>query len=313
MIIVALCCILLVLVLLLIASNFFFNFALRSNFKKGLNPTEGVAFDTEALSLLYGTSEEKEFFFSNAAECQCISHDNLTLSGYILEAPKAHRFAILCHGYTGSPREMVTSALHFYQKGYSVLLPEARAHGKSEGNIRGMGWLERKDILNWISFLLEKDKDCEVVLFGMSMGAATVMMTAGENLSPQVKAVIEDCGYTSVWDEFKTQMKHMFHLPAFPILHLCSLICRIRGGYGFKEASALEQVKKCRLPMLFIHGTDDTFVPYGFQGALYEAAAGPKEKYSVAGASHCTSLSKDPRGYWMQVDSFLEKYLSPGK
>ena len=173
-----------------------------------------------------------------------------------------------------------------------------------------MGWLERLDIVQWIQLLILRTGPASIALMGVSMGAATVMMTAGEPLPKQVKAVIEDCGYTSAWEEFKAQLKDQFHLPPFPLLYLSSLLCRIQAGYRFGEASALKQVKKCRIPMLFIHGEADTFVPYRFLRRLYSAASCPREMYSVPEARHALAMPQNPEGYWNTVFDFLERNLN---
>ena len=158
---------------------------------------------------------------------------------------------------------------------------------------------------------MEQDPQAEIVLFGVSMGGATVMMTAGEaDLSPNVKCVIEDCGYSSVWDEFAGQLKEMFGLPTFPVLDAASLVTRVRAGWSFKEASAVEQLKKTSLPMLFIHGEDDTFVPYAMLDVVYGAcASADKERLSIPGAGHGGAAGTDPELYWATVEAFLDKHM----
>ena len=120
-----------------------------------------------------------------------------------------------------------------------------------------------------------------MVVHGISMGAATTMMVSGDvnqegNLMPFVKCFVEDCGYTSVWDEFRGELKGQFGLPAFPLLHTASLLCQLEYGWNFREASALKQVARCQLPMLFIHGESDTFVPTEMVYSLYKVKPGPK-------------------------------------
>ena len=163
----------------------------------------------------------------------------------------------------------------------------------------------------WVDAIVEQDPQAEVVLFGISMGGATVMMTAGEeDLSPAVKCVIEDCGYSSVWDEFAGQLKEMFGLPAFPVLDAASLVTQIRAGYGFKEASAADQVAKTSLPILFIHGEEDDFVPYWMLDVVYDACASPdKEKLSVPGAAHGEASGVAPETYWATVEAFLGRHM----
>ena len=123
-----------------------------------------------------------------------------------------------------------------------------RACGDTDGNYLGMGWLDRKDILSWINWIVAQDSDARIVIHGISMGAATTMMTAGEDTPDQVVAFIEDCGYTSVWDEYAGELKNQFGLPAFPLLHLASWATCLRYGWDFREASPLEQVKNAGFP-----------------------------------------------------------------
>lgn len=88
-----------------------------------------------------------------------------------------------------------------------------------------------------------------------------------------MKCIIEDCGYTSVWDEFSLQLKDVFGLPSFPLLDVANLVCNVRAGYDFHKASSAEQLKRATVPMLFIHGDQDTFVPYSMLDQNYDACA----------------------------------------
>ena len=206
---------------------------------------------------------------------------------------------------------MAPYAKMFYDMGYSALTPDARAHGESEGDYIGMGWLERPDVLGWIDSVTGTDPDAEIVLLGVSMGGATVMMAAGEDLPDNVKCIVEDCGYSSVWDEFRLQLKNVFGLPSFPLLNAASLISRLRAGYSFEEASSVDQLKKATVPMLFIHGDADTFVPFSMLDVVYEAcASAEKEKLVVHDAAHGAAADTDPELYWDTVTAFVGKYIS---
>ncbi|WP_158648489.1 alpha/beta hydrolase, partial [Candidatus Symbiothrix dinenymphae] len=124
------------------------------------------------------------------------------------------------------------------------------------------GWNDRLDVLKWLDVAQGIFGDStHIVVHGISMGAATTMMLSGEKLPDNVKCFVADCGYTSVWDEFSHQLKARYSLPEFPILYATSLYANMKVGWNFKEASALEQGNKCRLPMFFIHGEKDTYVP----------------------------------------------------
>lgn len=132
--------------------------------------------------------------------------ENMRLTAWFIPH-KGHRYAIICHGYGSRAECMRHRGKSFYDLGFNILMPNARAHGDSAGDWIGMGWPERKDIIGWIYEVIRRDKDAHILLYGESMGAATVMMTAGEQLPPQVKLAIEDCGYTSVWDQAKPLSK----------------------------------------------------------------------------------------------------------
>ena len=202
-------------------------------------------------------------------------------------------------------------AQHYYDAGYQVLAPDLRACGDSEGDYVGMGWLDRKDVLQWIDWVLAQDSEAEIVLHGVSMGAATTMMTAGEDTPEQVKVFVEDCGYTSVWDIFSSELKLRFGLPEFPILYTASATARAKAGYGFKEASALQQVQNCEKPMLFIHGTADDFIPYEMMGTLYNAKPGTnKATLTAEGAGHGEAMDVLGDTYWNTVFDFEGQYMA---
>lgn len=140
------------------------------------------------------------------------------------------------------------------------------------------------------------------------MGAATVMMTAGEPLPKNVVSIVEDCGYASVNEELTYQLKELFGLPAFPLIPVTSLVTKVRANYFFGEADVVKQLHKNQLPILFIHGDADTFVPFHMLDEVYEATNGPKEKWVVPGAEHAKSYAVDPEQYRQKVKAFLEKY-----
>ena len=232
----------------------------------------------------------------------------LRLNAYYAPCESSRRTAIIVHGYQGT-------GLHFLNLAYmyreclhaNIFLPDLSAHGMSEGDVIGMGWFDRLDILEWVKVAEDVFGDStHIVLHGVSMGAATVMMVSGEDTPASVKAFVEDCGYTSVWDEFKGELKKGYGLPAFPIMHVTSLLNKIENGWSFREASALEAVKRSTKPMLFIHGDSDDFVPTAMVYPLYEAKKGKKELYLVPGAEHAKAYKKDAEVYTRKVEGFLQ-------
>lgn len=218
-------------------------------------------------------------------------------------------YVICCHGYGSRARSNSHLAMHFYEMGFNVLMPHMRAHEGSDHKYCTMGWLERLDVADLAAFIAKTNKDCKIILHGLSMGAATVMMTTGEELPPNVVCAIEDCGYTSAYDEYKSQIGRVMHLPPFPALNLFRAMVRRIAGFDIKEASALEQVKKSKTPTLFIHGDADDFVPFSMLDRLYSAASCEKEKMIFEGADHATSAIMFPELYWNTVKAFIEKYI----
>ena len=218
-------------------------------------------------------------------------------------------WAIVIHGYMSQGSGMTSYAKEFYKRGYNVLVVDLRGHGKSEGDYIGMGWHDRLDVIDWINYITSRNHESKIMLFGISMGAATTMMVTGEKLPNNVKLAISDCGYTSAWDEFEYQLKQLFNLPKFPVLYAADSICKIRAHYSIKETSALEQVKKSKTPTLFIHGDADDFVPFEMLDKLYEAASCEKERLVVSGAGHGLSAVVDNKTYWETIDNFIVKYM----
>lgn len=237
--------------------------------------------------------------------------DKLKIYGYQIKNPirKSDVWVILVHGYMGKASEMVPFAKEFITMGYNTLLVDLRAHGKSQGKYIGMGWQDKNDIVQWTDYLQEKYSACNIILYGVSMGAATVMMATGESLPENVKACIEDCGYTSVWAEFKSLLSSIHPVLANIALSATSMVGKIKLGYHFKKASSIEQIKKARIPILFIHGSKDKFVPFPMLEELYNAATGVKRKLIVEEAHHVESSKINPERYWKTIKEFIEKEI----
>lgn len=234
------------------------------------------------------------------------SFDKSNLFGEIFVNENSDKWVIVLHGYGTSGEIMYYAGLKFYEKGYNVLIPDLRGHGISSGNYIGMGWHDRIDLIYWINEIIKRNKEAEIVLYGVSMGASTVLMATGENLPPNVKYAISDCAFTSAYDIFKHQIKKFHKIPAFPLLDLMGLICKQKNNYSIRKASALKQVKKSIVPTLFIHGDKDNFVPIDMMYQLYENASCFKEKFVVKNAGHATSEMIDNEKYWNKVFEFIK-------
>ena len=248
---------------------------------------------------------------SNYTESYIESYDNLNLHAYIVNQNNStDKWAIVVHGYAGNGKLMSAKAKYFYEMGYNVLIPDLRGHGKSEGDYIGMGWKDRLDIISWINFIIKNNSNSKIVLHGTSMGAATVLMASGENLPSNVKAIIADCAYTSVWDEFSYELETYLNLPSSYVLNVTNIVTKLKAGYSFKEASALDAVKKSTVPILYIHGDSDKFVPYSMMDKLYNATKAQKKKLTIEDAEHANSHLMAPYLYWLTINDFVEEYVS---
>lgn len=280
----------------------FYNLALNANYSKDIIYAE---YNDENLNDAQKWLEEK----SNYSDKYIESYDKLQLHSYVV-TQNSNKWAIVVHGYGGSGKLMSDKSKYFYDMGYNVLIPDLRGHGKSEGDYIGMGWKDRLDIISWINFIIKENPNAEIVLHGTSMGAATVLMTSGENLPSNVKAIVADCAYTSAWDEFSYQLETYLKVPSYYILNVTNMVTKLKAGYSLKEASALECVKKATVPILFIHGDKDKFVPYSMMDKLYDATSSPKEKLTIDGGEHANSDLVSPFLYWLTLEDFLNQYVT---
>lgn len=230
---------------------------------------------------------------------------------YIRRGQPTARTALLIHGHTDcAVRMMQLGRMYERDLGANLLVPDLRNAGKSGGDHFGMGWPDRLDMKRWLAVAPHLFGDSlSVIVHGVSMGAATTMMLSGEPDVPRsVKAYVEDCGYTSVEAQFSKELHDQFGLPSWPLIPMASKLCQWRYGWNFREASSLNQVKRCHRPMLFIHGTADTYVPTAMVYELYAAHPGPKALYLAPGAPHARSYREHPAEYTRRVKAFARQY-----
>ena len=288
-----------------IVGNYFYNIALSPKTSKAFVLGE----DADEVEEQEDKSLEKvDWLSQNSKDVYIIASNNgeLKLHAYeILNPEKSDIWAITIHGYSGQAKDMTYYAQEFYNSGYNVLMVDLRGHGQSQGDYIGMGWHDRLDIIDWANYLINANPNCKIILHGVSMGGATVMMATGEELPPNIKVAIEDCGYSSIWDEFKMQLEVLYGLPTFPILNAASAVCKIKAGYKIEQGSCIEQVKKSKTPTLFIHGDQDSFVPFEMLDKVYEAANCNKEKLVIKGAAHAEAAGVNSELYWKTIDSFI--------
>lgn len=244
-------------------------------------------------------------------EAVATSYDGLRLFGKCYIASSDAPWLIMLHGYrSGAERDFCGGLKFGIDSGFNVLLVDQRAHGKSEGKCLTFGIKERYDCLTWINYVISQaGGSCKIALYGMSMGAATVLMAAGSGLPKNVACIVADCGYTSPNAIIKKVIREM-HYPVFPTYALVRLGGMLFGGFDIEEYSAVRAMEKCDIPVLFIHGDDDRFVPcdMGRENHRHCRAEG-KKLLIVPNAGHGMSYMSDKRAYLGTVSEFLKSAL----
>lgn len=236
------------------------------------------------------------------------SYDNLLLQAdFIKDEENSKKAVILVHGFRKDKSVMGDYTKFYHDHGYHILMPDSRGHGESEGKYYGYGWHDRFDLIGWIHILMEDYGIEEIVLHGNSAGAAAVLMTSGENLPQQVKAVIADSAYSTMKEELAHQLKHIYGLPSFPLLDITSVVTKFRAGYFFEEVSTIEQVKKNKLPLFIIHGMADELVPTWMGEKIYEEASGEKELWLVPDVGHIKAHEMETVEFEQKIEEFLSK------
>ncbi|MGM9619707.1 MAG: alpha/beta hydrolase [Oscillospiraceae bacterium] len=245
---------------------------------------------------------------------EILSHDGLRLRGYYLAHPEAKGTILLFHGFRSDGYTDFSCAYEsYYAMGYSLLTVFQRAHGESEGRYITFGIKERFDCQRWAEYAYERfGPDHPLLLGGMSMGAATVLMATGLPLPPTVKGVVADCGFTSPWEVHLYLLRHKRVPAAKLLLSLADLLARAVAGFSFREYSTLTAMETNRLPILFLHGEADTFVPARFTQECYDACRSEKELLLVPGATHGVSYLVDKPRCQAALERFLRTHMEGG-
>ncbi len=236
-------------------------------------------------------------------DVEIVSFDGLTLRGRYYECEKGAPMEIQFHGYQGySERDLCGGVERCFRLGRNVLMVDHRGCGRSDGHFGSFGIRERLDCLNWVDFAVKKfGPDVKIMITGVSMGAATVVMaSAAPLLPPQVVGVLADCGYSSAKKIIKKVVGEM-HLPPDLVYPFIKLGARIWGGFDLEETSPVEAAANAKVPIIFVHGDTDDFVPYEMSVEMYEACTQGKRLITIKGAGHGLAYPADRDGYVEQL------------
>ena len=242
------------------------------------------------------------------------SFDGLTLRGRYFEYEPGAPIELMFHGYHGTAeRDMSAGVFRSFAVGHNAFLVDQRAGGYSDGHVVSFGINESRDCLQWIRFLVEHfGPDTQIMLAGISMGAATVLMASELDLPKNVVGILADCGYTSAKDIICEVMKGL-HLPPWLLYPFVRLGARLYGGFSLEERSPVGAVVHSKVPVIFYHGDSDTLVPHSMSIANHEACASAKKLVITPGAGHGLCFLKDKEGYLRELRAFCRENGIPAE
>lgn len=242
------------------------------------------------------------------------SFDGIRLHATWVPSEHPRGTVVMVHGYHSCIYTDHGLAMQrYHDMGMNLLMPDHRGHGKSGGKYTTFGVKESKDILSWLQYHNEQFGQQPILLSGLSMGAATVMFLADENLPENVKYCIADCGFTSPKQIISKVFRDVMHIPAWPFIWSTDLFARIFAGFSLEEKNAVRTLRSNKLPFLFVHGLADDFVPCDMTRRSFEACAGEKHLLLVEGAGHGVSYIHAPEKYHAMNMELMDKYIPKRK
>ena len=237
------------------------------------------------------------------------SRDGLKLKAEYIANPENRGVVMMFHGYRSSPHGDFAAVMEFfYSLGFSLFLPSHRSHQYSEGKYICFGAKERYDCVDWANYVAETFK-CPILLDGISMGCTTVVASVNLGLPENVRGVIADCGFNTPGEIIEHCMRQWTKLTKFPVYYTVAAYARLKAKFGFNEFSTVDAVKEAKIPILFVHGTADDFVPPYMTDRNYEACASEKYLVKVEGATHANSYLVDREGCEEHLARFAERCI----
>ncbi len=239
------------------------------------------------------------------------SFDGLRLAASYYDNNNSDTTILLFHGYRSDGRFDFACAVKYYiEIGLNVLVVDQRCNGESGGRLISFGIKERRDAVSWTNFINETYKPKNIFLSGVSMGATTVMMASNLDLPKNVRGIIADCGFTAAPDIIKKVAKQAFKINATPILPVLNLMCKLFGGFSLYETTTVKALSESDIPIFFIHGKKDGFVPCEMTSQSYEAAKAEKHICLVEDADHGISFLVDTENIQKRILRFVSAHRS---
>ena len=250
---------------------------------------------------------KKDAFLESKGEMLSLESQNKKFSALNIKNENiSESYVIFCHAYGATPFSMGEYAKHFYDLGFNLLIPELTT---AKGNVEKSLFLATADIENvlfWIDYITNNNENSKIILFGVSTGGATVCEVAGEKLPENVKCIIADSCYKSLWDLYEPYLELAYGKSSFPVRNIASLYCSIKYDVDLKETGPYSVARQIEKPILFIHGENDLIVPINDNNDLYmECEFKGREQEVINEAEHARLVSKDAQKYWNYIDGFI--------
>lgn len=235
---------------------------------------------------------------------------NIMVARKIITNQDSNKWVVILHGYNGTMADVNDIAMHYAKEGFNILTPDLRGNGESEGRFLGMGWLDRLDLINWIDIILKENPSANIVVHGVDLGAEAAIMMTGEPLKNNIKVVIAEGAYPNAYDMVKKEYKARdYKLPAFPFLNMTSPVMKVWAGYDLKEANAIKQVKKATVPILLIHGGNNTYVTKNMIQYLDEEIASSHQLHVIPTGTQGDCRYAEPDNYYKKTFEFVNTYI----
>ena len=295
--------VLIIIVLYLIISYVIFNFIFVSNKNKSFKLIDN---QIEEILKPYRKLYDKALKWVSKQEVEHLkikSFDNYDLNAIFIKNNNEKGIIILAHGYRSTKERDLYASLHeYYSLGYSLLVIEQRACGESKCKYITFGYNESKDLNRWINYIYKKTNSNNIIIGGISLGASSVLMVNNKH----VKAIISDSAYANAYDEIKYTIKHYFHIPPFLFMWIINIYCKLFLKVNLLKINTLHNLARIHIPILFIHGSIDDFVPPENTIINYNCYKGKKDLLIIENASHGMGYLVDRNKYIDKLKSFLK-------
>lgn len=296
--------------LIYISARIIFSAAFNRTVPQIIKGKSRLAKITKSEDFVAALSEKEKELINKKTECVEIEgYGGVRLRGHILQAASPRRVIIAVHGWRGSwCRDFGIVSDFWYSSDTTVIYVEQRGQLGSGGDSITFGLCERYDVIEWIKWASQQFSDLPIYLCGVSMGASSVLMSSSLGLPKVVHGIIADSGFTSPVEIWRYVITTNLHLPYALYSRAANRECQKRTGQHPDTCSTLTALRDCPVPVLFIHGDADSFVPLEMTYRNFSACSSPKRLFVIPGANHCMGYYVDPVGYEREMSDFFEKY-----